>query len=247
LRNELRRLAESGQAGVIHLTGGERWARILLEGGRVLGVYTDDAAGLVPTLAPLAEVLSDPELRAGWHAASGGPPLDLPTSAEAERPVSPLERQLVWIVSRFEAGWSRARDEGGTPGELVATLREMAEALSTLAAVAEAAAGDPVELEGEIAALPIARARPQDQAQIGARLSAAGQPQALPTLVEIVSEALRRIVRASAEPSIATCCRQAAGVLEAELRAAFAPPAQSKSASTSESRPETSLRAGGDA
>lgn len=223
LRALLRTLAQRGASGVLELERGPRWARLVLSGGGVLGCYLDRHRQLSRTLAPLGELLDGPAA-ARWYAAGEPRPLTVSRiEAGANAGWLEIERQVIWIVSRFEGEWGRARDRGDLTFGLQEALADMLESLLALAEVVERSASDQAALVSALNQL-IADARPhRPLPELDVRLREAGVAGACQILVELVGQALRRIVRACPEPTLADYCRQAAQALARELQASSAP------------------------
>jgi hypothetical protein len=229
LRELLRELAGGGESGVLELSAGERWARTAICAAQVLGAFSDDSPSLTPSLAPLGTLLAGPLPLVRWYPAATAAPLALPPAPAVEGAVpAEVERQVIWIVSRFEGAWSRAREGRASPAELAESLIEMLRPLLTLASELEKARGNPAALEAALAGLAEASPPEDELLALNERLDGVGPQQACPILVELVAGALRRIVLACPDPNLAECCRQAARALETELRAAFPAPAGRK-------------------
>ena len=223
LRALLRTLAQRGTAGVLELEHGSRWARVLLSEGGVLGCYLDRDRQLSQTLAPLGELLSG-AATARWYPAGEPRPLAVPqVEAGSHAGWLEIERQVIWIVSRFEGEWGRARERGDVTFGLQEALADMLESLLALTEAVERSASDQAALEAALNQL-IADARPhRPLPELDVRLRESDVEGACQILVELVGQALRRIVRACPEPGLADYCRQAALALERELQAVSLP------------------------
>lgn len=221
LRGLLRGLAESGQDGVLELVAAQSWGRVLVAEGQLLGAYTSDEPALVNSLAPLGSVLLGPSPEIRWYPAVAGRVLEMPiVSADLEAGAVEVERQVVWIMSRFEAAWGRARERGRSVDDLEAALCHMLGSLQALATVLESTAGEARALEAALAQ-PITDSIPRDQLSgLDERLEKLGPRESCPILVELVAEALGRIVQGCPDAHLADYCRQVAGTLDVELRAA---------------------------
>jgi hypothetical protein len=220
LRDELRTLSTSGQNGVLEVSLDHRWARVLVTEGELLGAYSDAVRAVEPSLGELAALLGGEPPRLLWFSAEAAQTLTLPTESQSSGAgPSAVERQVIWIVSRFEGDWGRAREHGGLVEELQEALAAMLDSLQLLAAELEAAGTGGETLEEAVGRLASGASEPRALEQLDQRLSGLGPQRACAVLVELVGEALRRVVRACPEPQLAEFCRQTAVALESELRA----------------------------
>jgi hypothetical protein len=227
VRQVLRELADKGRSGVLEIEAGESWARTLIAGGKLLGAYSDLCPSLEQSLGPLGALIGGPAPRLNWFAATAAVELSLPVSQVVDAGAAEVERQVVWIVSRFEGSWSRARQGATTADDLEMPLVQLVAPLQALAGELEATRADPEALDRALARLAGSSVLPGRLAELDPRLNGLGPEQARPLLVELVADALRRIVVACPDPNLADCCRQAAAALNSELRLAFpaaAPP-----------------------
>jgi hypothetical protein len=222
LRILLRELVSREQDGLLELSVGARWGRVALSGGRLLGAYTSDAPELVMSLAQLGDLMAAEVPLVAWYPASAATFLAIPASpASVGAGPAEVERQVIWIVSRFEGAWGRARERGGLADDFQEALARMLDELLRLAADLENTRGDPLALEAALACLSEAEAEPRPLVEIDRRLDDLTPQRACPLLVELVAEALRRIVWSCPEPNLAEFCRQTAQALDDELRTAF--------------------------
>lgn len=228
LRALLRDLARRGENGVLELSAeteasdglGDRWARALLAEGRLLGAYSESAPALAASLAPLGGLLGHPLPRVTWFPA-GADPLTIPPKMEAASgPAGGIEDHVIWLMSRFEGDWGRARERSAAADALRESLVRLLESLLTLAETLEGRRGE-VNLD-EFLANPI-DAPPRAPAEVDERLERLAADRACSLLVELVADALQRVVLAFPDPNLTECCRQAAQALRAELRAVAAP------------------------
>ena len=226
LRALLRDLAQRGENGVLELRGDrpehERWARALLSEGRLLGSYSDAAPRLTPSLEPLGGLLCQPLPPVHWFRATSAALQIPPAVAMVQGLGGAIERQVIWIVSRFEGDWGRARERSAPASSLEEALARMLACLRTLAGVLERNAAHAQVLEVALAN-PI-EAEPRPAAELDAGLAGLPPARTCPVLGQLAADALQRIVLAFPEPNLTECCRQAALALQAELRAAFPPP-----------------------
>lgn len=225
LRALLRDLARRGENGVLELRGAQpvrdRWARALLAEGRVLGSYSHAAPRLAPSLEPFGGLLTQPLPPVHWFPASSAALQIPPAVSMLDGPGAAIERQVIWIVSRFEGDWGRARERSAAPAALAQALARMLAALVALADLV-ARRGDDAGLEAALAD-PI-EADPRRIVEQDPRLAALGPSQACPLLGQLAADALQRIVLAYPDPNLTECCRQAALALQTELRAALPSP-----------------------
>lgn len=226
LRAVLRGLVERRAAGVLELHSGLRWARAVLGQGQLLGSYADASPRLTASLEPLGGLLGGPPPELAWYPAVEAPPLSLPTEPTgAEAPNPELERQVIWIVSRFEGAWGRARERGNLLFGLQQALAEMLEATQMLARELEREQPDLAALDEELATLTAADRQPPSLAELDFRLAELPPAEACPRLVELVVQALHRVAQSNLGSSLADFCRQATASLEDEVRATLAPTA----------------------
>jgi hypothetical protein len=222
LRVLLRELAEDGKQGVLELGKEDRWARVLVSEGRILGAFSDETPELVPSLAPLAGLLRRvfPEVR--WLAKSSAAPLVLLAAASTvDDGAAEVERQLVWIVSRFEGAWGRARQQPDYFPPLQDALADMLMELRTLAEIFEAHRNNTEALALALAEQARAQRTLLPLAELDARLADLTPRSACPALMQLVAQALHGIADDCPEASLATFCRQTAEALSTELRSAL--------------------------
>ena len=219
LRDLLLELAESGQRGVLHVDVGGRWVRAAVVDGRILGAYSDTDGEVRPTLAPLAELLGDWPADVRWFSAADSRELLLPAdSAIVDARGNEIERQITWILSRFEGAWGRLREQGASSYDLAALLRELVAELRSLnqqLATAEAdvtTASRPLTATGD----EYEAAAPTTDADL--RLEASANEQDCGLLLELVAGTLERIAQAAGHRGVAEICRKAALALPVELR-----------------------------
>jgi hypothetical protein len=226
LRALLRDLAQRGENGVLELVasppGHPHWARAVLADGRLLGSYSDSAPRLEASLEPLGGLLSRPMQPIRWFPAAASPLTIPPAVAAVAGPVEAIERQVIWIVSRFEGDWVRARERAAPVYALQESLLQMLESLLALAGAVESQADDSAGLEAALDR-PV-EVTPRSLAELDPRLQGLGPAQTCPILAEMVADALQRIVLPFPEPNLTECCRQAALALQSELRAVLPPP-----------------------
>jgi hypothetical protein len=225
LRKLLRQLASSGDTGILELASERHWSRALLAEGRVLGSYSDSNPELEPSLVPLGELLSGPRPRVQWLSAANSAVLEIPPPVADDEPENAdLEQRVIWILSRFEGAWGRARERGAPVQELQEALFEMLESLRGLA---DEQADEQRQSAANGAAMADKdngdRLEPVDS--LRQRLARIDPAAGCGELVELVVAALDRLAHGSTQPHLVTCCRLAAMTLNAELRAAFRPEA----------------------
>jgi hypothetical protein len=224
LRFLLRGLAEGGQDGLLELDAGQRWARILIANGRILGSYSESDSDLANSLTPVGAALGGPPPAIRWYPSAEAIPLAWPKiSLDLIAGAVEVERQVVWITSRFEAAWGRARERVQSVDALEEALRHMLGSLRALASALESTAGDAAALEAALDQ-PMTDSIPRDQlGALDERLEKAGPRESCPILVELVADVLRRIVQGCPDAHLAEYCRQVAQTLDGELRSATRP------------------------
>ena len=227
LRDKLRDLAVGGRPGLLEVDVGSSWGRIPVAPGRLLGCWTSEAAQLQADLSPLQPIIADGRFEVRWYQSLGAtaPTLLLPEPSRPEPSGkhAALERHLVRLVSDFEARWARARERGEEAVRALQELGLLLDRLRKLAASLETIWPTDVErFSNRLRALEAASSHAPSLASLDARLAAAEPQQAAVILVELVSEALDRLVAACPDEALAESCQQAGDALEAELRSALA-------------------------
>lgn len=164
----LRDLAGIRHSGVVQVgahsmhLGVPVWARVLMFGGKILGVYSSSDRQLKASLADVSGVLAESTPQLFLFAVQMSPVrLPLPKEETPQQERTPgatpardeaLENDLIWFMSRFERAFGRLKERRDPEADLLRAFGELANELAGFVAALPNGASTPAEAQGVVAA-----------------------------------------------------------------------------------------------
>ena len=189
----LRDLTGVRHSGVVQIhaysarSGGAVWARILMYGGKILGVYSGADRQLKASLVDLGAVLAEQAPQLVLFSIQEIPaalplPLEVPNTPQSVgQPAAGatpardevLETDLVWFMSRFERAFGRLKERREPQADLLRAFGELNNELASFVAAMPTGAAMPAAAQGVVAA-ELTRARTAGAVTTDFKLGKAG-------------------------------------------------------------------------